>query len=161
MIEAGATYDHHLLGFYKAGVARHKYNYGYDRLINQNSGVINNRLIGELYQFKAAFEKRIGKFDVTANAGVNIAGDLAGQFINGQASYKFKDFDVKARLAISSRAPDFIFTLHQSDYLNYNWQNSFNNIEKQELSFLIDSENYVNAQVTLQPYKIMCILHRT
>ena len=148
MIEAGATYDHHLLGFYKAGVARHKYNYGYDRLINQNSGVINNRLIGELYQFKAAFEKRIGKFDVTANGGVNIAGDLAGQFINGQASYKFKDFDVKAGLAISSRAPDFIFTLHQSDYLNYNWQNSFNNIEKQELSFLIDSENYVNAQVT-------------
>ena len=148
MIEAGVSYEHHLLGFYKAGVARHKYNYGYDRLINQNSGVINNRLIGELYQFKAAFEKRIGKFDVTANGGVNIAGDLAGQFINGQASYKFKDFDVKAGLAISSRAPDFIFTLHQSDYLNYNWQNSFNNIEKQELSFLIDSENYVNAQVT-------------
>jgi hypothetical protein len=148
MIEAGVSYEHHLLGFYKAGVARHKYNYGYDRLINQNSGIINNRLIGELYQFKAAFEKRIGKFDVTANAGVNIAGDLAGQFINGQASYKFKDFDVKAGLAISSRAPDFIFTLHQSDYLNYNWQNSFNNIEKQELSFLIDSENYVNAQVT-------------
>jgi hypothetical protein len=148
MIEAGVSYEHHLLGFYKAGVARHKYNYGYDRLINQNSGIINNRLIGELYQFKAAFEKRIGKFDVTANGGVNIAGDLAGQFINGQASYKFKDFDVKAGLAISSRAPDFIFTLHQSDYLNYNWQNSFNNIEKQELSFLIDSENYVNAQVT-------------
>jgi hypothetical protein len=148
MIEAGVSYDHHLLGFYKAGVARHKYNYGYDRLINQNSGVINNRLIGELYQFKAAFEKRIGKFDVTANGGVNIAGDLNGQFITGQASYKFKDVAVKAGLAISSRAPDFIFTLHQSDYLNYNWQNSFNNIEKQELSFLIDSEKYVNAQVT-------------
>ena len=148
MIEAGVSYDHHLLGFYKAGVARHKYNYGYDRLINQNSGVINNRLIGELYQFKAAFEKRIAKFDVTANGGVNIAGDLNGQFITGQASYKFKDVAVKAGLAISSRAPDFIFTLHQSDYLNYNWQNSFNNIEKQELSFLIDSEKYVNAQVT-------------
>jgi hypothetical protein len=148
MIEAGVSYDHHLLGFYKAGVARHKYNYGYDRLINQNSGIINNRLIGELYQFKAAFEKRIGKFDVTANGGVNIAGDLNGQFITGQASYKFKDVAVKAGLAISSRAPDFIFTLHQSDYLNYNWQNSFNNIEKQELSFLIDSEKYVDAQVT-------------
>jgi hypothetical protein len=148
MIEAGASYDHHILGFYKAGVARHKYNYGYDRLINQSSGIITNRLIGELYQFKAEFAKRIGKFDVTANGGVNIAGEVDGQFINGQASYKFKDFDVKAGLAISSRAPDFNYTLHQSDYLNYNWQNNFNNIQKQELSFNIDSEKFVNAQVT-------------
>jgi hypothetical protein len=148
MIEAGASYDHHIFGFYKAGVARHKYNYGYDRLINQGSGTITNRLIGELYQFKAEFAKRIGKFDVTANGGVNIAGAVDGQFFNGQASYKFQDFDVKAGLAISSRAPDFNYTLHQSDYLNYNWQNNFNNIEKQELSFNIASEKYVNAQVT-------------
>jgi hypothetical protein len=101
-----------------------------------------------LYQFKAEFAKRIGKFDVTANGGVNIAGAVDGQFFNGQASYKFQDFDVKAGLAISSRAPDFNYTLHQSDYLNYNWQNNFNNIEKQELSFNIASEKYVNAQVT-------------
>ncbi|WP_415185716.1 putative porin, partial [Nonlabens sp.] len=148
MIEAGASYDHHIFGFYKAGVARHKYNYGYDRLINQGSGTITNRLIGELYQFKAEFAKRIGKFDVTANGGVNIAGAVDGQYFNGQASYKFQDFDVKAGLAISSRAPDFNYTLHQSDYLNYNWQNNFNNIEKQELSFNIASEKYVNAQVT-------------
>jgi hypothetical protein len=148
MIEAGASYDHHIFGFYKAGVARHKYNYGYDRFINQSSGIITNRLIGELYQFKAQFAKRVGKFDVTANGGVNIAGEVDGQFINGQASYKFKDFDVKAGLAISSRAPDFNYTLHQSDYLNYNWQNNFNNIEKQELTFNIDSEKYVNAQVS-------------
>ncbi|MFB0904892.1 MAG: putative porin [Nonlabens sp.] len=148
MIEAGASYDHHIFGFYKAGVARHKYNYGYDRLINQGSGTITNRLIGELYQFKAEFAKRIGKFDVTANGGVNIAGAVDGQFFNGQASYKFQDFDVKAGLAISSRAPDFNYTLHQSDYLNYNWQNNFNNIEKQELSFNIASEKYINAQVT-------------
>jgi hypothetical protein len=79
---------------------------------------------------------------------VNIAGAVDGQYFNGQASYKFQDFDVKAGLAISSRAPDFNYTLHQSDYLNYNWQNNFNNIEKQELSFNIASEKYVNAQVT-------------
>ncbi|PPK95133.1 putative beta-barrel porin [Nonlabens xylanidelens] len=148
MIEAGASYEHHLLGYYKAGVARHKYNYGYDRLINQASGVINNRLIGELYQFKAEFAKRVGKFDITANGGVNITGDLDGQFINSQASYKFKDFDVKAGIAISSRAPDFIYTLHQSDYINYNWQNNFNNTEKQEFNFRINSEKFLNAQVT-------------
>ncbi|AGC77367.1 putative beta-barrel porin [Nonlabens dokdonensis] len=148
MIEAGVSYDHHILGFYKAGIARHKYNYGYDRVINQAGGVITNRLIGELYQFKAQFEKRIGKFDVTANGGVNVAGDLDGQFLNGQASYDFKDMSVTAGLAISSRAPDFNYLLHQSDYINYNWQNNFNNIEKQELSFKLDSERFLNAEVT-------------
>lgn len=148
MIEAGVSYDHHLLGYYKAGIARHKYNYGYDRLINQTSGIITNRLIGELYQFKAEFAKRIGKFDVSANGGINVAGDLDGQFLNGQASYQFKDFKVKAGLAISSRAPDFNYTLHQSDYINYNWQNNFNNVEKQELSFNVNSEKFFNAQVT-------------
>ncbi|MEN8817768.1 MAG: putative porin [Nonlabens sp.] len=149
MIEAGVSYDHHLLGYYKAGIARHKYNYGYDRLINQSNGIITNRLIGELYQFKAEFAKRIGKFNVKANAGLNVAGDLDGQYINGQASYQFNDFNVKAGLAINSRAPDFNYTLHQSDYINYNWQNNFNNIEKQELSFQVDSEKFFNAQITL------------
>lgn len=148
MIEAGAIYEHHVLGFFKAGISRHKYNYGYDRIINQSNGVITNRLIGELYQFKAEFAKRIGKFDINATSGINIAGDLDGQYLNGTASYKFKDIAIQAGLAISSSAPDFMYLLHQSDYLNYNWQNNFDNIKKQQLNFNITSEKYINAQIT-------------
>jgi hypothetical protein len=148
MIEAGAIYEHHIFGFFKAGISRHKYNYGYDRIINQSSGLITNRLIGELYQFKAEFAKRIGKFDINATGGINIAGDLDGQYLNGTASYRFKDIAIQAGVAISSSAPDFMYLLHQSDYLNYNWQNNFDNIKKQELDFNITSKKYVNAQIT-------------
>ncbi len=149
-IEVGASFDHHILGYFKAGLARQAYNYGYDRVINLSNGdQITNRLVGELYQFNGSFEKRIGAFDVKANTGINIAGDLTGQFINGTASYQLKDATVNAGLEISSRAPDFNYLLFQSDYVNYNWQNSFNNIETQRLSFNIESDKWIDASVSL------------
>lgn len=148
-IEAGMTYDHHILGYFKAGVARQKYNYGYNRTLDLGAGnFITNRLRGELYQFKGAFEKRIGKFDVKANTGINIAGDLDGQYINGSARYNFNDFKIEAGIAISSRAPDFNYLLFQSDYVNYNWQNSFNNIEKQQFNFSAQSDKFFDLDVT-------------
>jgi len=148
-IEVGITYDHHMLGFFKAGIARQEYNYGYDRILNLSNGnFITNRLRGELFQFKGAFEKRIGKFDVNANIGVNVAGDQDGQYFNGSASYGFKDIHVRAGLSISSRAPDFNYQLFQSDYINYNWQNRFNNIEKQQFTFNVQSEKYIDLDVT-------------
>ncbi len=148
-IEAGMTYDHYILGYFKAGIARQEYNYGYNRTLDLGSGnFITNRLRGELYQFKGAFEKRIGQFDVKANTGINIAGELDGQYVNGSAGYHFNDIDVKAGIAISSRAPDFNYLLFQSDYVNYNWQNSFNNIEKQQLTFSAHSEKFIDLDVT-------------
>lgn len=148
-IEAGMTYDHHILGYFKAGVARQEYNYGYNRTLDLGpDNFITNRLRGELYQFKGAFEKRIGKFDITAHTGINIAGDLDGQYLNGTAGYLFKDVQLQAGLAISSRAPDFNYLLFQSDYVNYNWQNNFNNIEKQQLTFSAQSEKYIDLDLT-------------
>lgn len=146
-IEAGLTYDHHILGFYKAGLARSKYNYGYDRILNLNTGTITNRLQGELYQFKAQFAKRIRDFDIEGNAGLNMIGDLAGQYLNGQASYDFKDIKVIAGIAVNSTAPDFNYLLFQSDYVNYNWQNNFDNIKKQELFFNAVSSKYGDLEV--------------
>lgn len=155
-IEAGITYDHYILGYFKAGIVRQEYNYGYNRTLDLGSGnFITNRLKGELYQFKGAFEKRIGKFDINVATGINVAGDLDGQYLNGSASYKFKDVEVNAGIAISSRAPDFNYQLFQSDYVNYNWQNSFSNIEKQQLSFNVQSEKYLDLDIsftTLQDY---------
>lgn len=148
-LEVGMTYDHYILGFFKAGVARQVYNYGYNRVLDLGANnFITNRLKGEVYQFKGAFEKRIGKFDVNANLGVNIAGDLDGQYLNGAASYNFKNIKIQAGLALSSRAPDFNYQLFQSDYVNYNWQNSFSNIEKQQFTFSAQSDKYLDLDVT-------------
>lgn len=148
-IELGLTYDHHILGFFKAGIARKKFNYGYNRTVQLGNNRINNRIIGELYQFHAEFDKRIGDFDFNATGGLNVAGDLDGQFLKAQAGYQLKDIDLNASLAINSRAPDFNLLLHQSDYVNYNWQNGFNNVKTQELNFNAVSARYVDLDVTL------------
>lgn len=148
-VELGASLDHHLLGFLKAEVARLDYTYGYNRVLNRDTEVIPSRLNGEIFQFKAQFAKRLGVFEFEANGGVNIAGELDGQYLNALASVDFKDFKVGAGAAISSRAPNFNLLLHQSDYENYNWNNSFNNVEKQQLNFYIQSEKYVDIEVEL------------
>ena len=148
-LEAGITYDHYILGYFKAGVVRQEYNYGYNRTLDLGPGnFITNRLKGELYQFKGAFEKRIGKFGIKIVTGINVAGDLDGQYLNGSARYTFKDVKIDAGIAISSRAPDFNYQLFQSDYVNYNWQNNFSNIEKQQLSFNVQSEKYFDLDIS-------------
>jgi len=155
IIELGAAFDHDFLGYFKAGIARQEYNYGYDRIVNTDSGVITNRLQGALYQFKAEFAKRIGVFELRAKGGLNIVGELDGQFLNATASVGFADFTVSAGAGISSRAPNFNFQLHQSDYVLYNWQNNFSNVEKQQLSFQLRSPKYLDVDVefnTLQDY---------
>lgn len=148
-IQAGLVFEHYLLGNYKAGISRLQYNYGYDRVFVQNSGTITNRLTGELYQLFANFDKRINKFDITAYGGLNVAGNGAGQFINAAASYALPDIDIQAGLNVSSQLPDFNYTLFQSDYLNYNWQNNYNNTKKQELFLKVTSSKYVDLDVTL------------
>lgn len=146
-IEAGLTYDHYILGYFKAGLARQEYNYGYDRLLNLDAGLITNRLRGELYQFKGQFAKRIADFDISADAGLNLIGELEGQYLNGQAAYDFNDINIQAGLSVSSRAPDFNYLLFQSDYVNYNWQNNFNNIKKQELFFNATSAKFIDLEI--------------
>ncbi|MGB5981268.1 MAG: putative porin [Nonlabens sp.] len=148
-VEVGATFDHYILGYFRAGLSRKKFNYGYSREIVIENQVIPNRLIGEIYQFDGSFEKRIGKFDFRADAGVNIAGDVDGQHVKAQAGYEVWESEVIAGVAINSRAPDFNYQLFQSDYVNYNWFTGFNNIEKQELYFKLDSEKFVDAEINL------------
>jgi len=39
--------------------------------------------------------------------------------------------------------------LYQSDYVNYNWRNNFNNIETQQLAFQLKYKSYANITVDL------------
>lgn len=152
-IELGASLNHDILGYFKAGIAREQYNYGYDRIVNTNSGVITNRLQGELYQFKAEFTKRIGVFELQADGGINVAGNLAGQYLNAIASVDFEDFSVVAGAGINSSAPNFNFQLHQSDYVLYNWQNNFSNVKKQQLSIQLNYPKYVDVELEFNTFQ--------
>ena len=155
-VELGASLDHYLFGNIKAAIGRLDYTYGYDRVLNRGTETIPSRLNGEVYQFKAEFEKRLGVFQFESHGGINVAGELDGQYLNAMASVNFKDFTVAAGAGISSRAPNFNLLLHQSEYREYNWQNSeFSNVKKQQLKLQVKSEKYFDLDVevnTIQDY---------
>ncbi len=152
-IEIGASLDQELLGYFKAGIAYREYNYGYDRIVNKVNDTITNRLKGNLVQFKAEFAKRIGAFQLQARGGLNVAGDLDGQFLNAIATIDFKDFNVGVGAGVSSRAPNFNFLLHQSDYVLYNWQKNFSNVKKQQLTFEVNSPKYFDLDVEFNTFQ--------
>jgi hypothetical protein len=49
---------------------------------------------------------------------------------------------------MNSKAPDFNFQLYQSDYLDYNWQNNFNNETFNKLSFGLSSDSYGSLELS-------------
>ncbi len=149
IIQVGAALDHYLLGKIAASISRQQYTYGYSRVVNVGNEVINSRLNGEVYMFEAAYAKKIGVFELQANGGLNIAGDLDGQYLDAIASVNFDEFNIAAGAAIQSIAPQFNFQLHQSDYVNYNWQNNFSNIEKQQLNLQFNSQKYLDIELEL------------
>ena len=134
--EANATFKNSTLGTIKGLVGYSNFNYGYDKLVQVNGVTITNRLKGDVISVGGAYENTIGKFNVNGQFGINVTGDFTGNYINGNASFKYNDdLDFAASVNINSRAPNYNFLLYQSDYINYNWQNGFDNVQTKQLAF--------------------------
>jgi hypothetical protein len=140
-------YENRLLGKLRAKASHSDYNYGYRRVIFNEDEIIPNRLVGNVFAAGAGYEKKIGGFDLIADAMVNISDDFTGSYFTASAGYEIpKIGKVDASLLINSHAPNYNFLLYQSDYKNYNWQNDFDNVKTQSLQFDLVSEKFFNAQ---------------
>jgi len=146
--ELNARYSNKTLGAFKVNAGYTNYNYGYNSITILNNQRITNRLLGSVVSFEGNYEKTIGKLDLKGAIGLNLTGDLKGNFLNAEASYAInKDMDVSASLNSNSKAPDFNFQLFQSDYLNYNWQNNFKNQTSKQLAINFNSKKFGTLQV--------------
>ncbi|WP_203257810.1 putative porin [Hyunsoonleella ulvae] len=136
------------LGDFRVNISNTHYNYGYNKLVVFNDRTITNRLKGNVYAAGGKYRKFYRGFNIQGEVGINIAGDFTGNFIKGEASYNVSD-DIFAIVSInhSSRAPNFNALLYQSNYQDYNWQNSFGNTETQQLAFQIKYKQLVNLSV--------------
>ena len=142
-------FDNSLLGTLSAFVGYNSYNYGYNSVFIQDEGRINNRLKGDLLQFGATYQKNYKGFELYGKGAINLVGDFDGNYLLGSAKYAFnEDNIVKATATLHSSAPNFNFLLFQSSYLNYNWQNDFENVKTQELRFDLESKKFFNASVS-------------
>ncbi len=143
--EANAKYQHKTLGELKFNIGYNSFNYGYNSLVSLNEENITNRLKGNVISVGGGYKNVIGKVRLQGKFGVNISGDFDGNFLEGQAKYNLNDStSVLASLNINSKAPNYNTLLYQSDYINYNWQNGFDNIETKQLGFQFKSKKWVD-----------------
>ena len=141
--EVNAAYNNNTLGLFKAKVGYNQFSYGYNSLAIINGQEIDNRLKESVMSFEGGYKNQIGAFFIDADLGINIAGDLEGNFLDAKARLQFSnDVDAWLRLNLNSSAADYNYRLYQSDYLNYNWQNNFKNQQSQQLAFELKSKKF-------------------
>ena len=145
-----ANYKNDLLGSLQFNADYNKYNYGYDAVTVIDGVRIPNRLKGSVLGIGGSYENQIGGFNLNGEFGLNLSGDFNGNFLDLNASYKItSDIKAIARLNSNSKQANFNMLLYQSDYINYNWDNSttFKNVQTQNLAFKVESEKIATAEI--------------
>lgn len=126
------------------------YNYGYNSVIFISDQVVSNRLRGQNFSAGASYLNNLGPFSLYGDAMVNLAGDFSGHYLTAGAEFRLNAENiVNLELNSNERAPNFNFLLYQSDYLNYNWQNDFENEASRLLSAKLTSSLFANVEASL------------
>lgn len=125
-------------------------NYGYNSLVILDDQFITNRIKTNFLGFQGSYKKQLGSLYFDGSIGANLSEDIKGNFLDGNLSYQLTDETlIKGSININSRRPNYNHLLYQSNYINYNWdnQNTFENINTQQIAFHLFSEKYLNAHV--------------
>jgi hypothetical protein len=148
--QLSAEFYNTTLGRLKGSLNFYNYNYFFNSILVTDDGQIDNQLKGTEIAVGANYEKQIGGFSLKGNMSYNLSGNLSGSLLNASAGYKVNDnFEVSATLFSSSKMPDFNYLLYQSDYSNFNWQNSddFEKVNTNSLQFDLKSGFFGDASV--------------
>lgn len=147
--QAYADFSNNLLGNVKVFLGYTNFNYGYNSVLVLDNQRITNRIKGNIVEAGASYQKKYRGFELYGKAALNVSGNCDGNYILGQASYQLnEDNKAKASIQINTVAPDYNFQLYQSDYINYNWQNSLKNIKTQQLQFDLESKKLMDVSVS-------------
>ena len=141
------SYFNNILGNLQFNLDYHNYNYGYKKLVVLDDTTIVNRIKGSFIKVGGSYSKKIGDFELKGELGINLTDQLKGNFLIAKAKYRLNDnISVQGILNSNSSLPNYNFLLYQSDYVNYNWDNSanFNNQRSQLIGFQLDAPKLLN-----------------
>ena len=137
------NFSNKTIGDLQFNVDHNNYNYGYNKVVVLDGNYITNRLKGDIISVGGKYHKQFNNLELKGEIGINVVGDFDGNYIKGEASYNITDDMVaSAQINHSSKAPNYNVLLYQSDYINYNWQNNFNNTETELLAFQLTSKKF-------------------
>ncbi len=136
------------LGRLEGNISLYNYNYFTNSILITDTQTIQNQLKGEEVAIGAEYSKTIAGFRLEGRVKYNISGSLTGSLLDAAASYRFNEKNkVRVTLHSSNSMPDFNFLMYQSDYTNYNWQNT-NTFEKENVNSLqFDFESHTWGNV--------------
>ncbi len=136
-------YSNRFLGTLKGFVNLYNYDYYFNSILITDTQTIPNQLRGDELAVGGLYQKTIGGFALDASLTYGITGALTNYIFDAAATYTINDqHKVKVSAHSSSRFPNFNFLLYQSEYENYNWNNSgsFENQNVQSLKFNLSSQ---------------------
>ena len=154
------------LGELSAEVNWFNYNYFFNSVVITSEGFIDNQLRDDEVSVGGSWKNTWGPLSLRARVLQNVAGDLGGNLLDAAVKFALTDdLDLEASLYRSSRMPDFNFLLYQSDYVNYNWQNSetFKKEQYNTLAAAINSRKWgrLEASYSLIDNKAYFATHAT
>ncbi len=142
------------LGNLRISGGNSNYNYGYNSLLSQvdgsgNQTSITNRLKGDVYSIGGKYTNEYKGFQLFADGQTIISGDLTGNYIHAGTGYELNEkYALQAELSANSVAPNYNFLLYQSDYVNYNWQNDFDNVNTKKAKVILKAKNIANLEAS-------------
>ena len=132
-----------ILGELETSVSLFNYSYYFTSIVETDDGVIPNRLTGDELIGRAGWKKDFGGLLLEAEGGLGLSGTLTDSFLDAEIELPLGPrHRFGAGIHHSARKPNFNYLLYQSDYLNYNWDNSatFENEQVQSLFASFRSE---------------------
>ncbi len=147
-------FENKWLGKLKVIGGSSNYNYGYNTVLSQVDGSgnqvdITNRLKGDVYSVGGEYENNYKGFSLFADGMSIVSGDFTGNYFNAGAGFNLLDkYEAQVKISANSVAPNYNFLLYQSDYVNYNWQNDFSNIETQKIQLNIRAKKIAQIEAS-------------
>ncbi|WP_340077890.1 putative porin [Leptobacterium sp. I13] len=144
-------YTNNTLGRITTKVAAYNYNYFFRSILFTDDGVITNQLKGDEFAVGGTWLKKIDKLTLKADAMTTLSGDLGGTAIDATLSYQLDNENkITATIFSNSRMPNFNMLLYQSNYKDYNWQNTENFIKEEDrgISLVFNSKKWVNIEAS-------------
>lgn len=141
--KVSAIFSNKTLGTLTGSASLYNYNYFFNSVLITDTGTIQNQLEGEEIAIGGSYSKDFGRLLLKGDITYNITGELGGNAFNGSVDYQINDNNlISGGIHVSSRMPNFNYLLYQSDYRNFNWQNTdtFDNQQIQNIRFAFNSK---------------------
>lgn len=140
-----------ILGRLKIMVGNYNYNYHFKDVKIIGNTVIPQGISGNETSLKAKWETYYKRIKIKAQGGINVFGDLEGNYFKAQGTYEQDSlFTLKASISNTSKQPNFNFLLYQSAYKAYNWHtNGLKNQLTRNIKFSFISDKILDAKATI------------